>query len=139
MITFSYESTFALNKESDYAHWLTRVLESEQKIVGEICYVFCTDDYLFSLNKEFLKHETLTDILTFDYSNGAVISGDIFISVDRVIENARELNQNFDREMRRVMVHGLLHMLGYSDKTKSEKAEMRRIEDTKIIMFHVEH
>jgi len=138
MIEYNYEFDFLLSIETNYTHWLTRVLKSEDKSIGQINYIFCSDEYLYNLNHKFLNHDTLTDIITFDYSDNSVISGDIYISVERVKENAFVLNEKFDKELKRVMVHGLLHMIGFNDKTTLEKSEMRRLEEEKIIMFHVE-
>ena len=101
-------------------------------------YIFCTDEYLLELNQEYLKHDTFTDIITFDYTDGSAISGDIFISTDRVKENAKEFEEDVLNELRRVMSHGVLHLAGYGDKSKEESKLMREKEDEKIKMFHVE-
>ncbi len=138
MIEYNYEIDFVLDNEIEYTYWLTRVLNSEDRRDGNINYIFCTDNYLHSLNHKFLNHDSLTDIITFDYSEDTTISGDIFISIDRVRDNAIALNEDFDRELNRVMVHGLLHMMGYNDKTASEKTIMRKMEEEKMLMFHVE-
>ncbi|MCW5514672.1 rRNA maturation RNase YbeY [Muriicola sp. Z0-33] len=138
MIEFNYEADFFLENKSDYTYWLTRVLESEGKLTGDISYIFCTDIYLHALNQKFLNHDSFTDILTFDYSEGNTISGDVFISIERVMDNANSLKEPFERELNRVMVHGLLHMMGYGDKTEEEKSRMRKLEEDKMLMFHVE-
>ncbi|MBT8184991.1 MAG: rRNA maturation RNase YbeY [Eudoraea sp.] len=138
MIEYNYEVDFCLDKEVDYTHWLNRVLESENRIAGQINYIFCSDNYLLQLNKKYLDHNTLTDILTFDYSDEVAISGDVFISLDRVKENAEELNEDFLRELNRVMVHGVLHMIGYTDKSEEGRKQMRRLENEKMKLFHVE-
>ena len=106
--------------------------------MGQIDYVFCTDDYLLKINKEYLNHDTFTDIITFDYTDGHMLSGDIFISTDRVKENAGIFNVDFLNELRRVMSHGILHLVGFGDKTYEEKENMRAKEEEKIKMFHVE-
>lgn len=138
MIEFHFESDLILNNTSDYYDWVSRILNSEGYVAGQVDYIFCNDDYLLAINKQYLAHDTLTDIVTFDYSNGKQISGDIFISVDRVRENAKIFSVEFENELLRVMSHGLLHLMGYGDKTKDEKSLMRSKEDEKIKMFHVE-
>ena len=129
MIFFNTETEFALNDESQVASWLVNCIEEEEKKQGEVHYVFCDDDYLLEMNVKYLKHNTLTDIISFDYTMGRLISGDIFISIDRVKENSREFDVSFDDELHRVMVHGLLHFCGYKDKTSREKGLMRSKED----------
>ena len=106
-----------------------RVIGSEGKVVGELTYVFCNDQQLLKLNKEFLNHDTLTDIITFDYSLGNEIHGEIYISTDRVEENAEEFEVSFMNELSRVMVHGILHLCGYKDKSEEEKNQMRNKEN----------
>ncbi len=138
MIEFHFKSDFILDDKTKYSDWITRILESESFVGGQIDYIFCTDDYLLELNQQYLNHDTLTDIITFDYTKGKTISGDIFISTDRVKENADAFGVAFENELHRVMSHGLLHLMGYGDKTVEEKAEMRRKEEEKIKMFHVE-
>ncbi|WP_418497803.1 rRNA maturation RNase YbeY [Flagellimonas sp.] len=138
MIEFHFKSDFILADKTKYSDWITRIFESESFVAGQIDYIFCTDDYLLELNKQYLNHDTLTDIITFDYTKGKTISGDIFISTDRVKENADAFGVAFENELHRVMSHGLLHLMGYGDKTVEEKAEMRRKEEEKIKMFHVE-
>lgn len=138
MILFHYETDFALKTETNYANWIRSVVESEGKIVGEINYIFCDDDYLYNININYLNHNTLTDIISFDYTDGNTISGDIFISVERVRENVDELGINFHQELLRVMSHGVLHYCGYKDKSDVDEKLMREKEDEKIKMFHVE-
>lgn len=138
MILFHYETDFALKTETNYANWICSVVESEGKIVGEINYIFCDDDYLYNININYLNHNTLTDIISFDYTDGNTISGDIFISVERVRENADELGINFHQELLRVMSHGVLHYCGYKDKSDVDEKLMREKEDEKIKLFHVE-
>lgn len=138
MISFNYETNFELGDESAYEAWIKRILLSEQKQEGEISYIFCDDEYLLEINQQYLKHDTYTDIISFDYSMGDELSGDIFISVDRVRENAAEFNVSFETELLRVMAHGILHYAGYKDKDQSDAAIMRKKEEEKIGMFHVE-
>ncbi|MAU14694.1 MAG: rRNA maturation RNase YbeY [Muricauda sp.] len=138
MIDFHFKSDFIIHNKSDYTDWINRVIVSEGFSVGQIDYVFCTDDYLLKINKEYLNHDTFTDIITFDYTDGHMLSGDIFISTDRVKENAGIFNVDFLNELRRVMSHGILHLVGFGDKTYEEKENMRAKEEEKIKMFHVE-
>lgn len=138
MISFNYETEFQLDHETRYEEWLSAVIVSEEKKEGEISYIFCDDDYLLEINKQYLDHDTLTDIISFDYTMGNEISGDIFISVERVKDNAVDFNVTFEEELRRVMAHGVLHYCGYKDKTEADKQLMRNKEEEKIAMFHVE-
>ena len=138
MIVFNYETEFQLDNEQKYQDWLTEVIESEDKEEGEINYIFCDDDYLYEINVQYLEHETLTDIISFDYTLGNLISGDIFISIERVKDNAQDFGVSFEEELKRVMVHGILHYCGYKDKTEDDEKLMRTKEDEKIKMFHVE-
>jgi len=138
MISFNYETDFILEKEAALSKWLSRVILSENKTEGDINYIFCDDAYLLELNEEYLNHDTLTDIISFDYSVGNELHGDVFISIERVKENSLDFNVTFDEELNRVMVHGLLHYCGYKDKTIDEELEMREKENEKIKMFHVE-
>ena len=125
MISFSTETTFELPKSEAISIWLSSIILKEDYSEGEISIVFCNDDYLHKLNMEFLNHDTLTDVISFDYSIGNQVHGEIFISVDRVKENATEFNQAFQTELSRVMAHGILHFCGYKDKTDSESYLMR--------------
>ena len=138
MIDFNYESEFTLDNESLYSDWLSRVIVSENKKEGEINYIFCDDDYLHNINVEYLNHDTLTDIISFDYSLGNELNGDIFISIERVQDNALDFNVSFEEELKRVMIHGVLHYCGYKDKTDKDESVMRQKEDEKIKLFHVE-
>lgn len=138
MILFHYETDFFLENEDTYQSWIETVILSEQKIVGEINYIFCDDDYLHDINVKYLNHNTLTDIISFDYSKFDTISGDIFISIDRVRENAQNFNIDFSQELLRVMAHGILHYCGYKDKSQKEVSIMREKENDKIELFHVE-
>lgn len=138
MIEFHYETDFQLKNESKFADWVSRVVASEGGTCGQIDYIFCGDSYLLKMNKKYLSHDTFTDIITFDYSEGKRIGGDIFISVDRVSENAAIFETDFEEELLRVMAHGVLHLFGYKDETEAGKAEMRSKENEKIKLFHVE-
>lgn len=138
MISFNYETEFQLEDEARYETWLSRVIVSEGKKEGEVSYIFCDDDYLLEINKQYLNHDTLTDIISFDYTMGNEIGGDIFISVERVRDNAVDFKVSFEEELRRVMAHGVLHYCGYKDKTEADEQLMRSKEEEKIAMFHVE-
>ena len=129
MISFHSEVPFEIVGADAKATWLSAVISSENYNEGEVSIVFCDDEFLHKLNVEFLNHDTLTDVISFDYSIGKEIHGEIFISIDRVRENAYEFNQNFDTELSRVMAHGVLHYCGYKDKSTSEAAIMRSKEE----------
>ncbi|MEI6488495.1 MAG: rRNA maturation RNase YbeY [Bacteroidota bacterium] len=133
MIHFHTEDIkFAFKNKTEIKQWITSVAKGKKRKVGDLGFVFCSDDFLLRLNKEYLNHDTLTDIITFDYSkddNQLPISGDIYISIDRVRENAIKFNKSFENELHRVIIHGTLHLLGYADKTKAAKLEMTEQED----------
>jgi probable rRNA maturation factor len=138
MINFNYETDFNLDNEEAIEAWLGNVITSEKKKEGEINYIFCDDEYLHKINVEYLDHDTLTDIISFDYSMGNELHGDIFVSIERVSDNAADFNVSFEEELKRVLVHGILHYCGYKDKGEAEELLMRSKEDEKIAMFHVE-
>jgi probable rRNA maturation factor len=138
MISFNYENDFELTNEDQYSNWVSKVIVSEYKKEGDINYIFCDDAYLLNLNETYLDHDTLTDIISFDYCVGNELHGDIFISIERVRENAVDFNVTFDEELKRVMIHGVLHYCGYKDKNDSDEALMRNKENEKIKMFHME-
>ncbi|MGA1226382.1 MAG: rRNA maturation RNase YbeY [Tamlana sp.] len=129
MINFNYETDFSLNNEEEISIWINETIVSENHILGEINYVFCDDDYLYKLNVEFLNHDTLTDIISFDYSVGKNLQGDIFISVQRVVDNAKDFGVSFEEELHRVIIHGVLHYCGYKDKTDDDAKVMREKEN----------
>ncbi|MGB5360466.1 MAG: rRNA maturation RNase YbeY [Eudoraea sp.] len=137
MINYHYETEFDLENIKEYTSWINTIVVSENVHLGDLSYIFCSDEYLIKLNQKYLGHDTYTDIVTFNYSEEDVISGEIYISVDRVKENAVKFKEDFNRELLRVMAHGVLHLLGYNDKSKKEKEVMRTKEDEKINMFHV--
>lgn len=130
MIDFTFEQidVFELNNGL-IINWLTQVSSLENKVCGPISIIFCSDDYLLSVNNEYLDHDFFTDIITFDYSSNSEISGDLFISIDRVKENAITFNVAFIQELYRVLVHGVLHLCGYGDKSPEEELIMRSKED----------
>lgn len=133
MIHFHTEDIkFVFKNKTEIKQWITSVAKGKKRKVGDLSFVFCSDDFLLRLNKEYLNHDTLTDIITFDYSkddNQLPISGDIYISIDRIRENAVKFNKSFENELHRVIIHGTLHLLGYADKTKAAKLEMTKQED----------
>jgi len=138
MISFNYETNFELQNEAQFSKWISEVILSEKKKEGEINYIFCDDEYLLEINQQYLDHDTLTDIISFDYSVGNELNGDIFVSVERVKENASDFNVTFQEEIQRVLAHGILHYCGYKDKTEADELVMRTKEEEKMKMFHVE-
>lgn len=136
MITFNSETSFTLKNQKKLVKWIGDVISSEGFQVGEINYIFCDDSYLNKINQEFLNHDTFTDIISFDYTLGKEVGGDIFISIERVLENAEKFNEVFENELHRVMIHGILHFIGYKDKTKKDKTLMRTKEDEKIFILN---
>lgn len=130
MIHFHTEDIkFTLKNKTILKQWIESTVAKRKHKAGEITFVFCSDEYLLKMNKQYLKHDTYTDIITFDYSEGVAISGDILISIDRVKENATKFSKSFEEELHRVIIHGVLHLLGHKDKTKAAKAEMTKQED----------
>ena len=129
MIEFNYETDFNLEDESLLKDWINIIALEQNFEVGEINYIFCDDAYLHKLNVEFLDHDTLTDIISFDNSLGKLLNGDIFISVERVKDNAADFKVSFQDELHRVMIHGVLHYMGYKDKSSDEKTMMRNQEN----------
>ena len=139
IINYFYESDFKINEESIYSDWIRAVFISEQKKFEEINYIFCDDEYLLRINRKYLDHDYYTDIITFDNSVSSLIMSDIYISVERVKENADDYGVDFINELKRVMIHGVLHLCGYKDKAKEEQELMTTKENEKLLMFHVEH
>tara|TARA_B100001059_G_C17712781_1_gene516399 strand:+ start:535 stop:951 length:417 start_codon:yes stop_codon:yes gene_type:complete len=129
MIDFFSETVFSLQNPNEIALWISKTINDHKREEGEISYIFCDDQYLHKLNLEFLNHDSLTDIISFDNSLGDQINGDIFISIERVKENADTYKTNFEDELHRVIIHGILHYCGFNDKTKEEAALMRKKED----------
>ncbi|MEN8811564.1 MAG: rRNA maturation RNase YbeY [Flavobacteriales bacterium] len=135
---FSEDINFDLAQSDLYSIWLQKLIKTYNKITGDISYIFCSDEYLHKLNVEHLNHDTLTDIITFDYTHAGIISGDIFISIDRIKENSNSFSVTFEQELTRVMAHGVLHLIGFKDKKQEEKDEMRTEEDKAISLFHLD-
>ena len=125
MISFNYETDFKLSNENQIESWIESIIISENYKVGELNFIFCDDNYLHKLNVEFLKHDTLTDIISFDYKVGKKLHGDVYISIERVVDNAKDFKVNFQEELQRVIIHGILHFCGYKDKTEKDAHLMR--------------
>lgn len=134
-IKFNYLHNTRVPQALKIREFIMEIIELENKQVKAIDYIFCTDEFLFNINKEFLDHDNLTDIITFDLSEDAAITGEIYISTDRVHENAATFKTTFKRELYRVIIHGVLHLLGYKDKTKSEIQMMRQKEEHYLLLF----
>ncbi len=141
MIHFHTEEiSFTLKNKTHLKKWISTAIEQNERKIGEISFVFCSDRYLLSINQKYLKHDTYTDIITFDYSKsstGLPISGDIFISLERVKENAKKFSKKTDEELHRVMIHGILHLLGFKDKTAEQKKEMREAEENCLEILRI--
>ncbi|MCL4157856.1 UNVERIFIED_CONTAM: hypothetical protein GTU68_009593 [Idotea baltica] len=129
MISFNYETDFILDDSENISNWISNTILEENCREGEVNYIFCSDEYLHKLNVDFLNHDTLTDIISFDYSVGKELHGDIYISIERVRENASDFKVTFNDELARVIVHGVLHYCGYKDKLEEEEKIMRSKED----------
>ena len=125
----SKQISFTLPNQRVVADWLQKVSVSEKKKLTEVSYIFCSDDYLLEMNRQYLNHDYFTDVITFDYCEGNDVSGDVFISIERVSENAQTVGVPTIDELHRVMVHGLLHLLGYADKSDTDKQQMTSKED----------
>lgn len=135
MIHFFYEN-LPESVNSDYKTWLEDIILSEEKKPGEINYIFCDDEYLLKVNQDYLQHDYYTDIITFDYVKGKTISGEIFVSLQRISDNASTLYKDYEEELRRVLAHGILHLCGYKDKTEEEEKEMRRKEEVYLAKYN---
>ena len=135
MIDFQFIENDKLINTEDINLWINSVVIEEGMIIGELVYVLCNDEYLLKKNIQFLNHNTLTDVITFDYTKDKIISGDILISTERVVENSKIFNVNYSTELYRVMVHGLLHLLGYKDKIEKDANTMREKENYYLNKF----
>ncbi|QSS98131.1 rRNA maturation RNase YbeY [Psychroflexus sp. ALD_RP9] len=138
MINFESQNDFKLYNPKAYMQWIENVVVSEEFNLEELQFIFCNDDYLLKINQQFLNHDTYTDIITFDQSVGKNILAEIYISTERVAENAKTYKVSFDNELKRVIIHGVLHCMRFGDKTEEEQLKMREKENEKIQMFHVE-
>ena len=136
-ISFSTENLdFELEDKIKVKKWISEIIKAQGKKVGQIGYLFCDDAYLIEVNQTYLNHDTYTDIITFDYVVGDMISGDIMISVERVKENALQFYTSFEQALLRVIIHGVLHLLGQKDKSESEAAEMRKKEEAALVLWN---
>lgn len=131
---FSDNIPFVLPAKTEVRNWLSRIARKHKKTIGELTYVFVSDEHLLSMNQEFLQHDTYTDIITFDYSEWPVVSGELYISIDRVRDNAKSFRVPVKDELHRVIAHGLLHLCGYKDKTKKDAIEMRKQEEKALAL-----
>jgi len=129
MINFNSQNDFKLEQEKVKSTWISNTIKEEKRKAGDIDFVFCTDDFLYDINLKFLDHDTLTDIISFDYSVGKELHGEIYISTDRVKENAEDLGNTFKDELDRVIIHGILHLCGYKDRSEADQDQMRAKED----------
>ena len=135
MIQFFFENIDEIPISTVTISWLEDVIKTENKKLGEINYILCDDEYLLKVNQDFLDHDYYTDIITFDYVKGKTISGDIFVSLPRISDNAKTLVKDFNSEFHRVLAHGILHLMGYKDKTEEEITVMRQKEDFYLNVF----
>jgi len=137
VITFNYQTDFILDNQSQISDWIEEIMILEGYQMGDVNYVFCDDSYLNKMNVEFLNHDTYTDIISFDYSLGKQLHGDIYISVERVIENAKIYQSSFKNELCRVMIHGILHYMGFKDKTNDQQKEMTEKENQCLLRLNL--
>ncbi len=135
MISYNYETEFNLDNETLLTNWINKVVESHNCTIQEVNYIFVDDEYQHKLNVEFLNHDTLTDIISFDYSVGNNLQGDIYISVERVADNAKDFKVSFTEEMHRVLIHGILHYCGFKDKSDEEAKLMRSMENEALSLW----
>lgn len=136
IVFFNEDINFKFQDKNKFKSWLKKVADKEGFTIGQLNYIFCSDEYLHKINLEYLDHDTYTDIITFDNSEDeSTIEGDIFVSIDRIRENSQTLNTVFEEEIKRVIIHGLLHLCGYDDHTSEDKAEMRKLESEYILIF----
>lgn len=131
-ISFSFQKKFNLHSRTKLKEWIKKTAEQRGKKIGNISYIFCSDDELLQINNQYLKHDYYTDVITFDYSEGVVLNGDIFISIDRVKDNAEQVGVTFEEELYRVMIHGILHLSGVNDKTEQQAKQMRKAEEDSL-------
>ena len=136
MISFQNQSiSFKLKDKTKLKLWIKAIVDTEKHVLGNLNYIFCSDDELLEINIKHLNHNTFTDIITFDYTEDKKISSDIFISIDRVVENSKKFDTSFENELHRVMIHGVLHLCGYKDKTKPDAELMRKKENWALNLF----
>ena len=123
---------YKLANETKITDWLIAIIKKEKKITGNISYVFCSDEHLLTINKQYLNHDYYTDIITFDYTENGIVSGDIFISLDRIKDHANDYKVSFENELYRVIAHGVLHLIGYNDKTDQDQELMTKMENESL-------
>ena len=133
---FTENIKFDLPEAEKVQKWIAKVVQTQGKRVGEVNYLFCDDAYLIEVNRAYLNHDTYTDIITFDYVAGNIVSGDIFISIERVKENANLFHTAFDQELHRVIIHGVLHLLGQGDKSEADALVMRKKEESALAIWN---
>jgi probable rRNA maturation factor len=139
IVFFNEDIDFKFQGKNKFKSWLKKIADKESFTISQLNYIFCSDEYLHKINLEYLAHDTYTDIITFDNSEDeTTIEGDIFISIERIRENSMTLNTVFEEEVKRVIVHGLLHLCGYDDHTPEDKAEMRKLESEYILIFDLQ-
>ena len=129
---YNEDSEFLPKKRTYLTDWIKSVIHDQGKKLGELNFIFCSDAHLITINRQYLQHDDYTDIITFDYCEAKKVIGDIFISVDRIKENAEKFKVSFDTELHRVMVHGVLHLCGYKDKSPEDKKKMTQMEDQSL-------
>ncbi len=139
MIEYHFETETPGFDSKEYTDWISDVIIKKNRLPGDLTYIFCSDEYILEMNRRYLQHDYYTDIITFPIEDSESISGDLFISVDRVRENAGEFDTDELEELRRVMIHGVLHLLGLADDSPENKALMRIEEDKALQLFHVKH
>lgn len=135
-IQFSFQTNYPLKSRTKIKQWIKQVIEAKGKKTGNITYIFCDDEYLLEVNKQYLQHDYYTDVITFDYVENDLISGDIFISTDRVRENALPFGSSETEELHRVIIHGALHLLGLKDKSEKEASQMRQAENEALKLLN---
>ena len=135
-IQFSFQTNYPFKSRTKIKQWIKQVIEAKGKKTGNITYIFCDDEYLLEVNKQYLQHDYYTDVITFDYMERDLISGDIFISTDRVRENALAFGSSETEELHRVIIHGALHLLGLKDKSEKEASQMRQAENEALKLLN---
>ncbi len=134
-VSFNFDNSFNLKDRLKIKRWIKQVVENAGFKLGSVSYIFCSDEKILEVNKQYLNHDFYTDIITFDYVEKDIINGDIFISTDRVRENAQEFNVAFEEELHRVIIHGILHLLGQQDHSPKEEKQMRKKENEALLLF----
>lgn len=136
-INYQYQDIkFVLKEKRKVSKWINDVIKLHQKKLGSVSYIFCSNQYILELNQQYLNHNYFTDIITFDYCYDNIVEGDIFISIDTVLDNSHRFKTNFNDELLRVIIHGVLHLVGFSDKTAKQQKQMRVLEDEALSIFY---